>query len=505
MSTKSTSAIRNRNPLDGTFYGVGERLTAWDLGAKLPTQVRQLSPVKLRNPQPPSVVGAYRQPDARRAVLADIDFIMSFVKRGKPVPSFLEAGPREFLHYDPARVKAAIITSGGVAPGLNRVVHAIVQRHCVTYGLDAAKGGSITGICDGTAGLNSTPFDQIPLTPDLTRRHMSDGGSFLGSRRDYSLRDAGVAKQVAKNIRDAGIQILYVLGGDGSLAAAAKLEPLVPGVSVVCVPKTMDNDIPWVSQSFGFATSVGKAAEVLTAMQTEALSTRRVGIVELFGADSGFVAANAALAHGKALLVLVPEMFSGFQTAGQMEDAFMNCLQFLRDRVRIQERGGGIVVVAEGVGPLFAQRGVTLLGKPIQKRFCDQIEELLEGNLYDAGGRRIDPFVNRPRHHIRAISPNAADQTYCERLGALAVETALAGYTGCVVSNWLSEYVLVPLELAGLGGRKKAIATGGMFWKQVVLSTGQPDVAPGAAKPKAAAPVKKTKSPRRLAAGHRRK
>ena len=490
MSTKSSRILRNSNPLDGTFYGVGERITAWDLGSSLPTEVGSLGPATIKNPQPPAVVGAYRPLTSRRAVLADIDFIMSFLKKGKPVPSFLEAGPREFLYYDPATVRAAIITSGGVAPGLNRVVHAIVQRHCTTYGLDSSKGGSIVGICDGTAGLNMTPFDQLELTPGITSQHLSDGGSFLGSRRDYSLRDSAVAKQIAKNIKAAGIHILYVLGGDGSLAAAAKLAPLVPGISVVCVPKTMDNDIPWVNQSFGFATSVSKATEVLTAMQTEASSTRRVGIVELFGADSGFVAANAALAHGKALLVLIPEMFSGFVTPGQMEDAFMNCLQFLRDKVRTQQRGGGITVVAEGVGPLFASRGVTLLGEPIQKRFCDQIEELLEGNLYDAGGRRIDPFVNRPRHHIRAIAPNAADQTYCERLGALAVETALAGYTGCVVSNWLSEYVLVPLELAALGGRKKAIATGGMFWKQVVLSTGQPDVAPGAISiPKAVRPV----------------
>ena len=131
----------------------------------------------------------------------------------------------------------------------------------------------------------------------------------------------------------------------------------------------------------------------------------------------------------------------------------------------------------EGVGPLLLKRGVKLLGKEVESdRFAQQIATRLQKSyLYDSRGRPVTTFINRPRHHIRAIPPNAADRSYCERLGALAVESGLAGYTGCMVSWWLNEYVLVPLCLAAT---KRSLATGGLFWKQVVLSTGQPDIMP---------------------------
>ncbi len=137
------------------------------------------------------------------------------------------------------------------------------------------------------------------------------------------------------------------------------------------------------------------------------------------------------------------------------------------------------MVVAEGVGPLLAKRKVTLMGKPIEvDRFAQQVATRLQRDfLFDSRGRAVTTFINRPRHHIRAIAPNAADRTYCERLGALAVESALAGYTGCMISWWLNEYVLVPLALAN---GKRSVVTGGLFWKQIVLSTGQPDIAPDA-------------------------
>jgi 6-phosphofructokinase 1 len=479
-----TADSRPKEPLSSINRGVGERLKAWAMRNALPTEVPRLGPAILPNPQPESRVGSYRSPESRRAVLADMDFIMSFINEGKPVPSLLEAGPRQHLYFDPATVRAAIVTSGGVAPGLNRVVHSIVSRHYHTYGLDPSRDGAVFGVFDGMAGLAERPVDMMPLTPDETVKWFNEGGSYLGSRREYRFDKAGMAQKVAENIRGAGIRILYIIGGDGSLSTAEKFYPLVPETSVIGLPKTMDNDIPWVGQSFGFSTSVDKASEIITAMHTEAAATRRVGVVELFGADSGFVAANAAMASGRAALVLVPEMFAGFKTTEEIERAFETCLDFLRDKVRhqeragaIQERAGAIIVIAEGMGPLLAKRNVNLMGKPIDPNvFSQQVATRLQRDfLFDSRGRAVTTFVNRPRHHIRAIAPNAADRTYCERLGALAVETALAGYTGCMVSWWLNEYVLAPLTLS-LG--KRSLATGGLFWKQVVLSTGQPDISP---------------------------
>ena len=362
--------------------------------------------------------------------------------------------------------------------GLNRMVHAIVSRHCTTYGFDPQGPGAVFGVFDGMAGLAEQPVDMMPLTPAESARWMNEGGSFLGSRRENRFDLEAMARRVAENIRAAGIQILYIIGGDGSLATAGKFFPLLPQTSVIGLPKTMDNDIPWVSQSFGFSTSVDKAAEIICSMHTEACATRRIGVVELFGADSGFVAANAALASGRASLVLVPEMFAGYETAAQVESAFEICLNFLRDKVMHMERAGAVVVLAEGVGPLMAAKGMKLMGEPVNAdAFAQQVADRLKRNfLFDSRGRAVTTFINRPRHHIRAIAPNAADRTYCERLGALAVESALAGYTGCMVSLWLNEYVLVPLTLAY---GKRSLATGGFFWKQVILSTGQPDISPG--------------------------
>jgi 6-phosphofructokinase 1 len=459
------------------MHSVGERLMAWDLLESMPTQVDSLGPATFPNPQKDKA-GTCRSPDARKAVLADMDFIEHFIRLKKPVPSFLEAGPRELLHFNPARVRAAIVTTGGVAPGLNRMVHAIVSRHCETYRLDPTQNGVVFGVFDGMAGLVGDEVDVIPLTPAETGKWFNDGGSFLGSRRESRYDEEVLAQRVAANIRKLHIQILYIIGGDGSLGMAEKFHRLVlPETAVIGLPKTMDNDIPWVGQSFGFSTAVDQAAEIICAMHTEAEATRRICVMELFGADSGFVAANAAMASGRTMLVLVPEMFAGYRTTGEIEQAFAECLEFLRAAVKRQDRAGGVVVVAEGVRKLFVKRGAKMMGKePDNDRFVQQIATFLQKSyLYDAKGREVTTFINRPRHHIRAIPPNAADRTYCERLGAMAVEAGLAGYTGCMVSQWLNEYVLVPLKLAA---SKRSLALGGLFWKQVVLSTGQPDISP---------------------------
>ena len=472
------SDSRQASPLLETLHGVGERLLANKLLLDLPTQVAQLGEPGLENTQREERVGTFRARDSRRAVLADMSYINQFIAMGAPVPSFLEAGPRRLLHFDPATVRAAIVTTGGVAPGLNRMVHAIVSRHHETYQLDASRGGVVYGVFDGMAGLAEDEVDMMALTPDETRHWLNDGGSFLGSRREFKFDKAEVARRVAANLRQHNIQILYIIGGEGSLGTANAFYPLVmPDTAVIGLPKTMDNDIPWVSQSFGFSTSVHKAAELIAEMHTEACSTRRVCVIELFGADSGFVAANAAMASGRAMLVLVPEMFAGFQTNTEIERAFETCLEFLRDRVRHQPRTGGVVVVAEGVRKLFVERKVKMMGKDVDNdRFVQQVATFLQKDyLSDSRRRKVTTFINRPRHQIRAIAPNAFDRTYCERLGAMAVESGLAGYTGCMVSNWLNEYVLVPLSLACA---KRSLALGGLFWKQVVMSTGQPDISP---------------------------
>ena len=468
---------RQKSVIDGASALLSERRMAHEAGELLETNVPRLGVPQLLNPVSEDRLGLYRPEDSRRAALADMDYINSFIARGLPVPGFPEAGPRKMLYFNPKRVRAAIVTSGGVAPGLNRVTHSIVQRHCSTYGCDPKLGGGVFGVYDGISGLLGDSLDMEPLTPQITEEYLDRGGSMLGSRRHFTKGMAEQAREVAENLRREGINILYIIGGDGSLRTANALADLVPEIAIIGIPKTMDNDILWVAQSFGFSTSVAQAADIIGIMQTEAHSTRRVGIVELFGAESGFVTANAAHAAGRANLVLIPEMFAAFEDPVEIEAAVLSCVEHVRQHISSMRRGSGVIVIAEGVGELMFQRNVQINGEPASRdRFSYQIANLLKGSLKDQRGSDVGVFVNRPRHHIRAIAPNAFDQTYCDRLGALAVEAGLAGYTKCVVSYWLSEFILVPLSLVSQGSKR--LTTTGMFWKQVVLSTGQPDIRP---------------------------
>jgi 6-phosphofructokinase 1 len=439
------------------------------------TQVARLGAANVPNPRRPVTLGYYRPESSSRSVLADTDYVTHFIKRGLPVPTFTEAGPREHLYFEPRTVRAAVITSGGIAPGLNRVLHSISLRHCKTYQMEFASGGELLGVFDGIAGLLSPKMDCCRLTPDITAQHLHEGGSMLGSRRQYGVALADMRKRVAAVLRAERINILYVIGGDGSLRAANELAQEVPDVAVVGVPKTMDNDILWVNPSFGFQSTVERAAEVLGTMYTESASTRRIGIVELFGAKSGFVTANAAHAFGRATLVLIPEMFAGYTEASQLKQAMIRTLDHVRRHVLEADRVSGLIVIAEGVGMLMKEHGVKLCDDPaVRDEFAYQVEGYLKSKLQNSRGHEVGTFVNRPRHHIRAFPPNAADQVYCDRLGSLAVESALAGYSRCIVSQWLSEFVLIPLDLVSMG--KKRLTTTGMFWRQIMQASGQPDV-----------------------------
>jgi 6-phosphofructokinase 1 len=343
-----------------------------------------------------------------------------------------------------------------------------------TYSVYEPKRGGVFGIYDGFIGLCSKPIDWIRLNPTITEYALDRGGSMLGARRFREKKLDDLVDAIISNLTLNDIDILYVIGGDGSLTVAHEIAQKAPKVSVVGVPKTMDNDVLWVWQSFGFNTAVEKATEVVNTMHSEAESTRRVCIVELFGAQSGFVAANAALASGHVDLVLIPELFMSLPE-GEHDRLLSSYVEYLSRIARDKERAHAVVILAEGVGELLQQRQIKLEGAMIVgKEFAGQFRNFLQGKLKDRMGREVDVFVNQPRHNIRAIPANAYDQTYCERLGALAVDNALAGYTDFMISQWLTEYVLVPLELVTL--RQKRIPPGGMFWKQVISSTGQPDI-----------------------------
>jgi 6-phosphofructokinase 1 len=460
-----------------------------DEGRDLETDVRIVErQTTYQNTVSENILGIFRPPTERKAVIADMKLIHAFEEKKLKVPSFLEAGPRKILHHDPQKVRAAIVTTGGLAPGLNCVIHNIVKRHCKIYSIDKMR-GKVFGVYDGFRGLCSLADNLIELDPNLTEGWLDQGGSKLGNVRYYhnGRRNKEVIPQMVEvittNLQNIGIDILYVIGGDGSLEVAHAIALANPAISVVGIPKTMDNDILWVWQSFGFNTAVEQAAQVINTLHSEAESTRRIGLIELFGAESGFVAANASLASGHVDLVLIPEVFQllskkTMETDQRYEEAVQNYLDEIVNHIGKTLRSElhnphTIVVVAEGVGSILEKEEVHIDGVKINKdTFAKQLQAIISKRVRDAHGREIEVFINQPRHYIRSASANPHDQIYCERLGALAVDNALAGYTDFMISQWLTEFVLVPLHL--VEGHQKGIPVNGMFWKQVVSSTGQP-------------------------------
>jgi len=445
-------------------------------GRKFPTEIKRLFNPLYNNPVLETDLGKYRPFDRKKVVTADLEVLQEFQELDQGIPGFLEAGPREKIAFNiPERpdeaLRIAVVTTGGLAPGLNSVVHSIVERHLNTYGKLINRIGGVWGFRESFKGLAGDTPNWIKLTSEMTEDWLDKAGAELGAIRFRKLHLKELSKKITDNLERWGFNILYVIGGDGSLTAAHEIAKKAQKTIVVGIPKTMDNDILWVWQSFGFNTAVARAAAFINTMHAEVESTRRVCILELFGARSGFVAANASLASGHVDLVMIPEVFE--KLSKKMAE---NSLKIYSDYLvktiqRKSEKPHAIIVIAEGVGEVLSEIGVNLDGKPIlQNTFPEQFKDYLK--LYNIANEKVSTFTLQPRYYIRAIPANSHDHIYCKRLGALAVDNALAGYTDFMISQWLTEYVLVPLEL--VAGGQKHVPPGGIFWKQVVSNTGQP-------------------------------
>jgi len=449
-------------------------------GKKLPTDIRVFKRACFTNPVSQEELGEYRSRDRRKCVTADLEVIQALAEKNENMPGFLEAGPREKLAFTSPkrneRLTAAVVTAGGLAPGMNAVVHSIVERHLKTYGMLIGQGGGVWGFLDSFKGMVGKTPRWMKLDAETTEKRLDLGGCELGSIRYNELELRTLAETIAKNLRRWTVDILYIIGGDGSLTTAHEITKFAKRTIVAGIPKTMDNDILWVWQSFGFNTSVERATSFINTIHSEVESTRRISVLEFFGAQSGFVAANAALASGHVDLVIIPEIFEAMCKV-DAEKALARYVSYLGDTIRRKpKKPHAVIVIAEGVGRVLADLGVTFQGQAIHKdTFPVQFADGLK--LVSFAGDAVAVFTLHPRYYIRAIPANPHDQVYCQRLGALAVDNALAGYTDFMISQWLTEYVLIPLEL--IAGGQKHVPPGGIFWKQLVQSTGQPVIVPG--------------------------
>ncbi len=392
----------------------------------------------------------------------DPDRIEERIVSGRDVVSFERAGPREQVFFDPANVKAAVVTCGGLCPGLNDVLRSMVHELTFMYGVKRIK-----GVRNGYAGLNpANGLSMVDLTPQTVRHIHEDGGTFLGSSRGPQPVGAMVDTLVREDIR-----VLFTIGGDGTLRGARSICKEIYErdlrIAVVGVPKTIDNDINLVSRSFGFDTAVSAAQQSLRCAHTEARGAiNGIGIVKLMGRHSGFVAASASLAQADANFVLVPEV--PFELEGTRG------LLAALDR-RLDERGHAVIVVAEGAGQHLVEvkdRGEDASGN---KKLGD-IGLLLKRRISEHHAAKGHPFTVKyidPSYIIRSVAACANDNVFCVFLGQNAVHAGMAGKTGVLLSSWNNQFVHIPIEAAVRG--RKQISPDGPLWLSVLEATGQPE------------------------------
>lgn len=553
---------------------------------------------------------------------------------------FPEAGPREMLYYpkycrgSQNTFRVAVLVSGGIAPGINAVIDGITQRHykyrkedeiIEVWGLK--KGFQAFQNIDANRVylLSNEKFAEHDKTPNLvTSDHINEGGSIIGTSREEALlwhrERIDKLKDIVTKLKNNHIRILYVIGGDGSMKAAHTIHSLAKKIetedwdlSVVGIPKTMDNDILWVWQTFGFVSAVEKAREFIDNLANEVKSNPRLGIVQLFGSESGFVVSHAVLASRTGIcdIALIPEVPFSMKALGrtldkkfkqkrgeyglivmaetaiptdamdyvdypetmplylsqnyfknkilnndeidtELRDKLMNCYKIdirghyvftnsldkkeeeiiienlhknnlikyvnfdeIRrlnidiekdlfssdDQMMINERflaenWNDFVPMLNSIGynhyiniGLSDDEKITIRKFTMLRNKNQRIQGQTDDYLRNAGlkivskgilklgihwGRRFRVLTNEPRHLLRAIPPSTIDIIFGNRLGTLAVDNAMSGYSDFMISQWLTEFALVPLKLVVLG--RKRIPSNGIFWKSVLTKTGQPTV-----------------------------
>lgn len=400
--------------------------------------------------------------DGDRILLNDhIESVNAAMAAGTELPTLELAGPRHNIYFKPADTCCAIVTCGGLCPGINDVIRAIVMQAHYVYGVRR-----ILGIQYGYEGLDPA-FGHKPLelTPDEVRNIPYFGGSYLGSSRGR--KDT---KVMVNRLEALGVNILFVIGGDGSQRGAHDIYEEVQrrggSIAIVGVPKTIDNDLMFMDRSFGYQTAFAAAFHAVAAAHTEARGARNgVSLVKLMGRDSGFIACSAALATGEANAVLIPEV--PFSLDG--ENGLLAVIE-----QRLASRGHAVVIVAEGAGQdLIPTTGHTMDASG-NKLHADIGLFLKDVIIRHFGEKKIDMNLKYidPSYLIRSVPAAPEDRIFCLNLGRHAVHAGMAGKTGMVVARWHNRFVHLAMNVVTRGRRK--VDPNGDLWRSVVESTGQP-------------------------------
>lgn len=383
------------------------------------------------------------------------------IENGTDPVTIEHAGARERIFFNPAQTICAVVTCGGLCPGLNDVIRGLVLTLNYGYGVR-----TIYGIPYGYEGFVSrcghTP---INLTPDSVSHLNQEGGSVLGSSRGPQSK-----KEIVDFLVEYRINVLFVIGGDGTLRGAQNIVTEITSrdlkISVVGIPKTIDNDLEFMDMSFGFETAFAEAVNTVRCAHNEAKGyPNGVGLVKLMGRDSGFIAAFAALAENSVNYVLIPEV--PFQLTGK--HGLFACLED-----RLSRRGHAVVVVAEGAGQHLMQGHAGGTDASGNLKFGD-IGPFLKKQI-ETHFKEIEKQINikyiDPSYVIRSVPALPQDAIFCLRLAQNAVHAGMAGKTNMVVGRWHGHYVNLPMCV--VTRRRRKVNPQGDLWVTVLEATGQP-------------------------------
>ena len=372
---------------------------------------------------------------------------------------FERAGPREHLFFEPAKTKVAIVTCGGLCPGLNNVIRSVYLQLHYHYGVPA-----VMGIRYGYSGF--APDASAPpmwLSADLVNNIHQLGGTLLGTSRGPVSPDIMVDFLEAR-----GINVLFTVGGDGTQrgahAVAEEIARRKLKISVIGIPKTIDDDVQFVNRSFGYFTAIEKAKEVIDSAHVEAHCVHNgISVVKVMGRDSGFIAAGATLASQEVNFTLVPEV--PFKLEGE-------CGLLAVLHRRLLERRHAVIVVAEGAGqhlmPPTEERDASgnLQHRDIGLFLRHKIRDHFAAQRFPINIRYFDPS-----YYIRSVAASTVDSVLCDSFARHAVHAAMAGKTDMIVGLQHGVFIHVPIAMATT--KRKRLSN--EEWAMVVTATGQPD------------------------------
>ena len=371
------------------------------------------------------------------------------------------AGPREMIYFTPAHVHAGIVTCGGLCPGLNDVIRSVVR--CLWYRYGVRR---ISGIQYGYKGfLPEYQFGTKNLTPDVVDDIHKLGGTYLGSSRGGGKE----VEQIVNAMEQLNLNMVFIIGGDGTqrgaLDIAEEVDKRKLKISVIGIPKTVDNDFALIQKSFGFDTAVDKAVEVVTAAHMEAHSAiNGIGLVKVMGRESGYIAVHTALASHEVNFVLIPEV--PFNLEGY--NGFLNHLE-----QRLVKSKHAVIVVAEGAmqDQLLKEKKLDAGGNvkmaDVGTYLRDRIAKYFEDKKTEINLKYIDPS-----YAIRSAPANPADSIYCERLGNAAAHAAMAGKTKLIIGLVNNEFVHLPIK--AVISHRSHVDPESHLWRDTLDATRQP-------------------------------